>query len=550
LGADGGAYGPAAGVLLVAAAVVTVDPAGGSRVPMAIVLPACDGDVINQDGQHFYEAARLASEQAAWTTSAWLERANHNSFNSILPRDMVQHQNRPDCQTLLEPEMQRAWLVDYSLDFLTTLFSHDPSLLRAAMVRMGIDVFTPAVDGLYGQPGRVATMAPANSRLPLLVPATAEELASGPAGSSVTAEGVTTIFCPPGFYTPAAAPGSEPCRRTTVTVPGQPAHAVVSWQQPGGRLRFALPPGVGMLNFFDALSLRAAIDPLSPLNTPGAAQAISVRLADGAGNAAILRTRPDEPALQYPPGEAVDDQFFDSLFTGRVPLTTIRLPLRDFEGVNLMDIVEVALVFDGAPRGALFLADVELVRSPVGQQETLDAPPGEALIAAAESGDVEAMRQAANVYRPREAMGVKYGNLERAVFWYRKACAAGYANAQVDFYEFARIWAETASDAYLDEAITCLEDAVRQGHRSAIANGAFRAAFIEQDYPTAFYLYALLEDAAPDLAAQRNTFAGELTAEEIAGAEAAAAAWRAANRVKDYDDFFAAVNSPFRSPAP
>jgi hypothetical protein len=329
-------------------------------------------------------------------------------------------------------------------------------------------------------------------------------------------------------------------------VPGQPAHALVTWEQPGGSLRFALPPGVGMLNFFDAVSLRAAIDPLASLNTPDKAQTLSVQLTDGSGATAIVSTRPDEPALQYPPGLVQEDDFFGSLFTGRVPLMTIRLPLREFTGVNLMDIVEVAVLFDGAPSGALFLADVELVRSPIGQQETLDAPPSAEKIAAAEAGDVEAMRQLANVYRPKEAMGVLYGNLEQAVFWYRQACAAGYANAQVDFYEFARGFAEMASDAYLPEAITCLEDAIRQGHRSAISNGAFRAAFIDQDYKTGFFLYALLEDADPQLAAQRQSFADQLTAAEIEEAEQAAAAWRAANTVKDYDDFFAAVNSPFR----
>ena len=106
----------------------------------------------------------------------------------------------------------------------------------------------------------------------------------------------------------------------------------------------------------------------------------------------------------------------------------------------------------------------------------------------------------------------------------------------------------TGDDTYLDEAIVCLQDAIRQGHRSAISSGAFRAAFIEGDYKTGFYLYALLEDADPELAARRQTFADQLTADEIAEAEAAAAEWRAANTVKDYEDFFAEVNSPFRQP--
>ena len=53
-------------------------------MPLATILAACDGDVTTQDGQFFYEGARLAPQQTQWATSAWLERANHNHFNQIL----------------------------------------------------------------------------------------------------------------------------------------------------------------------------------------------------------------------------------------------------------------------------------------------------------------------------------------------------------------------------------------------------------------------------------------------------------------------------------
>ena len=546
LGAPGGAYGPAAGTLLVAPAVATFDPAGGSRVPAAIVISGCDGDVTDGDGQFFFEAARLAPEQRAPSTAVYLEHANHNAFNSILGSDPFGAPDRPACATLLDPEAQRTWLVDYTSDFLTTLFSHDPAAVRSATMRMGTFAFDPAPAELYGLKASVAALAPAKNRQPLFVPASAEEFATSPTGGSITAEGISTTFCPQGWYSPQSLPGTDACRRNTVTVPGQPAHAAVEWDKPGGALRIALPKGVGLLNFFDAITLRAAVDPLSPLNQAGAAQGLAVQLTDGAGKTAVLHTRPDEPALHFPDGNTLDDTTFGPIFTGLAPLITIRFPVQDFKGVNLMDITEVAVLFDGAPTGALFLGDVELVRSPVGSRETLDAPPSAEKIAAAEAGDVEAMRQLANVYRPTEAMGVQYGNLAQAVFWYRQACAAGYANAQVDFYDFARTWAETTSDAYLEEAIACLESAIEQGHRDAIMAGAFRAAFIDGDYARAWYLYALLEDSDPDIAQQRQSFADKLTQAEIDEAEAQAAAWRAENKVKTYNDFFAAVNSPFR----
>jgi hypothetical protein len=53
----------------------------------------------------------------------------------------------------------------------------------------------------------------------------------------------------------------------------------------------------------------------------------------------------------------------NGFFTGRVPLTAIRIPLTSFAGVDLSDIAEIALVFDQTPGGTLFLGDVEWVRS-------------------------------------------------------------------------------------------------------------------------------------------------------------------------------------------
>lgn len=177
-----------------------------------------------------------------------------------------------------------------------------------------------------------------------------------------------------------------------------------------------------------------------------------------------------------------------------------------------------------------------------------DEPTEAQLRAAGEAGDVEAQRQLANRSAPRESFGVTYGDAEAAIYWYRRACAAGYANAEVDFYEFAETRARAEAGSVVDEAVACLDDAVRQGHRMAIIDRAFRAAFGEHDYKKGYYLYALLADSEPQYADQRHSIANQLTPAEIDAAEKAAADWRASNQVKDYNDFFALVNSPFRQP--
>ena len=350
-------YGPVYGLLLVAPA-ANVGGAAGARLPVAVILPACDNDVFSQDGQLFYELTRLNPEQSAWASSVWLERANHNYFNSTLRDEAVTRPGRPDCAELLQPAAQRDFLSAYSIDFLAKSFGQ----ASAAASRLGMDFQTAAPDELYGLPARVAALAPRVDRLPLLLPASESELKTNLAGGGVTAENLTLTYCKQGYYTPAVNPGSEPCKRVNLIIPGHPAMLVVTWPESGGALRFALPDGSD-LSQFSAISLRAALDPLSALNAAGAPQAFTIALVDRHGRSAAVRTRTDEPALRFPPGyEQENDTFEGGMFTGRVPLTSIRVLLRDFEGVDLAAIQEIAIVFDQTPGGAIFLSDLEIVR--------------------------------------------------------------------------------------------------------------------------------------------------------------------------------------------
>ncbi|MGV1004380.1 MAG: hypothetical protein ACOYEV_06325 [Candidatus Nanopelagicales bacterium] len=345
-------YGPVAGVLQIAAAATSVDPWKGSDVPLATILSSCDGDVLDQDGQFFYEGIRLAGQQT-WATSAWLEGATHNGFNSALGADLINLADRPDCAVKLTAEQQQQWLVSYASDFLAVIFSAD----TAAVARLGLDLGTQAPAELYGRPARVSFLA--GKRRDVFVPNAAGELRRNAAGGQVIALDVDTQFCPKGFYTLEMKPGTQPCRRSYVTVPGQPALAVVSWERSGAELQFTLPTDAANVRDYTALTMRAAVDPAAELNPSGSRQAFSVRLTDRAGNSAIAHTSAEEPALGHPAGAMNTDEALGlSFFTGRVPLTSIRFPLAGFAGVDTGDLSEVALVFDQTASGTLFLADV------------------------------------------------------------------------------------------------------------------------------------------------------------------------------------------------
>jgi hypothetical protein len=357
-------YGPVYGLLMLAPSPVNF-PLGAAGVPLTVVLPSCDGDVINQDGQIFYDQVRIDPEASEWATAAWLEAANHNQFNTILGPDLFPSQERQDCVSLLSAEEQQRFTGDYTLDFLETVFSQNPQATLEARGRLGLDVIAPAPDELYELPARIQSHAPAEDRLTIWRPVSESDLAINLAGGTVSAEGITTTFCPDGYYSAADLPGTEPCFRRDLTLPGNFAHAVISWDEPGGVLRLELPESAGDLSRFRAISLRAALNPLSPLNPLDTPQAFSVRLTDAAGNTADVTTRANEPALQYPVGQILES-FFDQgkRFTGRVVPTTVRFDLADLSGVDLTAVQEVAIVFNQTESGTLFVSDLEFVRPP------------------------------------------------------------------------------------------------------------------------------------------------------------------------------------------
>ena len=76
-------------------------------------------------------------------------------------------------------------------------------------------------------------------------------------------------------------------------------------------------------------------------------QSFSLRLTDGSGATASVVVGPDEPALQFVSGEFREDEIFPpGILDGIVHMTTVRVPLAVFAGVDLSDVSEVALVFD------------------------------------------------------------------------------------------------------------------------------------------------------------------------------------------------------------
>ncbi len=354
-------YGPLLGLLQVAPTLAQVDSQQTADLPLAVILPACDGQVSDLAGQATYEALRDDRQRQAPAATLLLEAADHNQFNEVVTPDMLAGAARPQCRfdQLLQSAEQRAFLAAYAVEFLAWVLG-TPQESSAAAEALGLAV-TKAVPGqILGRPALVAHAPDAADEMLLLRPFGAGELTHNLLGGDVIAENLQTLFCPAGSSLHGVDSSLSACHRLPANHPGSPAQMLLTWPEPDGLLRLNLPPEGVDLTRYTALQLRAALDPLSPLNTPGEARSFSVTLHDTEGGSATLAVPPEAPALAYPRGEIMSD----GRFSGHVQMSALRLPLAAFAAVDLTQIVAVELLFDRTPSGALFIADLGFVRPP------------------------------------------------------------------------------------------------------------------------------------------------------------------------------------------
>lgn len=209
-----GGWGTARGLLLIAPPVPAgIDLTPPLDVPLAAVLPECDGDVSSLEGQHYVEAARLDPGRRSPAVSYFLQGANHNFFNAAVALDDGQQ-----AFTRCLPETPRLSR-EGQQGFLASLA---PALLAAweageVTAIPGFDLAGTIPTTLYGAPVLVVPFRSAEQSRPVLPGMSSSELTTGPLGGAVQVDGAELDFCPYGL-----AGNGSPCRRG-VDNPGTPA---------------------------------------------------------------------------------------------------------------------------------------------------------------------------------------------------------------------------------------------------------------------------------------------------------------------------------------
>jgi predicted dienelactone hydrolase len=331
-------------------------------VPMAVLLPYCDGDVSNQQGQHFYDDTRYSVQDNVLRSSVMIMGADHNFFNtewtpgvSVAPSsDDWSPANDEVCggagPTRLTSAEQRAVGTAYVAGFFR-------------LVQGGETTFLPLFDGTNGtvpSAGRAVVYAqaqqPGSRRLDL---APLEH----PAGNVSVSGFDLGAYC----YSVAARvlPGDTPCSATTATskiphwtpatfAPSVPISPVLRLQWSAAsvspEVRVELGPGEWNVTKYDALTFRAARD-----ETAVGDVELEVTLVDKAGGTATVRVGDVSPALTPFPASTNTTNGISRL--GKTWLRTVRLPIASMSGVDLTSVRSV-IVRPATPAGGVYLSDI------------------------------------------------------------------------------------------------------------------------------------------------------------------------------------------------
>ncbi len=298
-------------------------------VPLGILYGECDGDVYYWDSQRYFEEAENDPDRAAFASAVMVEKANHNFFNGLIGMndDGGNKIGNPHCfaeDRGLSQEQQQAFMVSYVRDFAAMLRGAHP-----------FSVERPAPAQMYGLPV-ITNLTTTDKRILLDGEGVGEEAGEGLSVTSCAAKAI----CHPTLI-----------NLDEFSVPGEPIMKRLTWERPHASYTLTFAPIDAML--YDALNIRAVLDPTSDLNRGAAAIDFTVRLMDAAGNRATV-TASTTPLLYTTP-----DEFYGF---GGMPILAgaNRLQLKSLDGVDLTQLTAVALEF---PQGGgdLLLLDVSLL---------------------------------------------------------------------------------------------------------------------------------------------------------------------------------------------
>ncbi|MDX6258601.1 MAG: hypothetical protein QOH84_289 [Kribbellaceae bacterium] len=355
-------------------------------VAMSVILPYCDGDVSDLQGQKFYDDTRYSvTGDAATRSTVMVMGANHNFFNtewtpgqSVAPSNDDWYSDNDKAAPCgakyagrLTPKEQQAVGTAYVAGFFRLQLGHETKLL-------------PLLDGSNAHPKsagravvRVVSQAPGATRQDV------NKLDQALPKGSVTGTAKATVCAGAADSTARAATATclatdnssdSPHWVTAYLASKTPTTAVtkLTWTGKTGVVRFKLSAYQRDVRRYSALTFRATPDPSGAPKTD-----LSVRVVDGHGRKAVVPVSAVSDALLRMPG-AHDSGLPKNL------LRTVRIPTSSLKGIDLRDVRAIELATDKVATGSVYVSDLAFGTAGLG----LSAPSKLPQVSATDAGKV------------------------------------------------------------------------------------------------------------------------------------------------------------------
>ncbi|MDG4796857.1 hypothetical protein [Micromonospora sp. WMMD1082] len=339
--------------------------------PMAVLLPYCDGDVADQQGQHFFDDTRHATRDDVLRSALMVMGANHNFFNTewtpgvaVAPAsDDWRVEDDEVCGTVSPTRLTGAEQRAVGRAYLAGFFR---------LVQGRETAFLPLFDGTNGtvaSVGRAEVYAqaqqPGSRRLDVATlqrPAANVSVVGFDLGAYC--HSVVSKVRPGGMPCSEASewakvPHWTPARYATLVPTGPMLRLRWSGSSTSPQVNVALDRRQRDVRRYEALTVRVARDEAAVGDVD-----LKVTVTDGRGRAATVRVGAVSPALHPFPASTNTTYGMDRL--GKTWLRTVRIPIGQLRQVDLGD-VRLVTVVPATPTGGAYLSDITFDRTGVGQ---------------------------------------------------------------------------------------------------------------------------------------------------------------------------------------
>ncbi|MEO9324194.1 Ig-like domain-containing protein [Nocardioides sp. C4-1] len=379
------------------------------NVPMNVLLPYCDGDVSNQQGQHMLDDSRYAFGDDVLRAGTWVMGANHNFYNTVWTPGRYAYSVSDDWSgtsvtsaRATEPVCGTAPSTAETSIRMTPQEQYDQGTsYMTAWFRLtlgGEQAFLPMFDGtgqvpaaLNGEDVRTHATAPSSARSTITTfegpsslvrtfgTATAAPCASmnGRTTPQLLAPCTTTMASAQvPHWTPASNGGNVPATPMTR----------MAWTSETGQVRVTVPAGKRDASGFERLSVKVAADETVVTGTE-----LSIAVVDGSGTTWTSPVSALNPLalVRFP----TSSSSAATTTLKKIVLQQVNVPVATLASAGLVvtDLREVRFVAgvgaDATAGGAAYLSDLAFESSSVGTAANATEPVVDVYAPAVDEGD-------------------------------------------------------------------------------------------------------------------------------------------------------------------